>query len=52
MYTLLYSKGITSKNVLHSTWTSTQHCVPAWMEVGLEGKGSMYTYSSVPSLFT
>ena len=31
MYTLLYSKWITKKDLLYSTWNSTQSYVPAWM---------------------
>ena len=34
MYTLLYSKWITSKDLLYSTGNSTQCCVPAWMGAG------------------
>ena len=34
MYTLLYSKWITNKDLLHSTWNSTQCCVPV-----LDGRG-------------
>ena len=30
-YTLLYLKWITNKNLLHSTWNSSQCYVPAWM---------------------
>ena len=35
MYTLLYSKWITNKDLLYSTWNSTQCYVPARMEAGL-----------------
>ena len=31
MYTLLYLKWITNKNLLYSTWNSTQYYVPVWM---------------------
>ena len=31
MYTLLSSKRISNKDLLHSTWNSTQCYVPAWM---------------------
>ena len=31
IYTLLYSKWITNKDRLYSTWNSTQCYVPAWM---------------------
>ena len=38
MYTLLYLKWITNKNLLYSTWNSAQWYMPAWMEVGFEGE--------------
>ena len=31
MYTLLYLQWITNKNLLYSTWNSTQCYVAAWM---------------------
>ena len=31
MYTLLYSKWITNKDLLYSTWNFTQCSMPAWM---------------------
>ena len=31
MYTLLYLKWITNKDLLYSTWNSAQGYVPAWM---------------------
>ena len=31
MYTLLYLKWITNKDLLYSTWNSAQCDVPAWM---------------------
>ena len=31
MYTLLYSKWVTNKKLLYSTWNSTQCYVPTWM---------------------
>ena len=31
MYTLVYLKWITNKNLLYSTWNSAQCYVPAWM---------------------
>ena len=31
MYTLLYLKWITNKDLLYSTWNSAQCCVAAWM---------------------
>ena len=51
MYTLLYSKWITNKDLLYSTQKSTQHYVPAWMGGGLEENGYMYVYDKVPLLF-
>ena len=39
MYTLLYLKWITSKDLLYSTWNSAQCYVPAWIgAVGFEGE--------------
>ena len=38
MYTLLYLKWITHKNLLYSTCNSTQCCVPAWMGGGFGGQ--------------
>ena len=38
MYTLLYSKWITNKDLLCSTWNSTQSYVPEWMEVVFGGE--------------
>ena len=38
MYTLLYSKRITNKDLLFSTWNSTQSYVPEWVEVGFGGE--------------
>ena len=32
MHTLLYSKWITNKGLLYSTWNSTQCYVPVWIE--------------------
>ena len=40
MYTLQYSKWITNKNLLYSTWNSAQCYVPAWMR---RGSGRMDT---------
>ena len=45
VYTLLYLKWITNKNLLHSTWNSAQ-CVmwqPGW-QGSLEENGYMYMY--------
>ena len=38
MYTLLYLKWITNKDLLYSTWNSAQCYVPTWMGVGFGGK--------------
>ena len=44
MYTLLYLKWITNKDLLYSTWNSAQCCVAAWMGVGLGENGYMCMY--------
>ena len=38
MYTLLYSKWITNKDLLHGTGNSAQCYVAAWMGGGFEGR--------------
>ena len=38
MYTLLYLKWITNKNLLYSTWNSAQCYTPAWMGAGIWGR--------------
>ena len=38
MYTLLYSKWITNKDLLYSAWNSTQCYVPAWMRTEFGGE--------------
>ena len=38
IYTLLYSKWKIKKDLLYSTWNSTQCYVPAWIGGGLVGK--------------
>ena len=38
VYTLLYLKWITNKDLLYSTWNSAQCYVPAWMGKGLGGE--------------
>ena len=43
MYTVLHSKWITSKDLLYSTWNSTQCSVPAWVGGGL-GEEWIHTY--------
>ena len=52
MYTLLYLKSITNKDILYSTWNSAQCYVAAWWKGGLGENGYMYMYGWVPSLFT
>ena len=42
MYILLNLKWITNKDLLYSTWNSTQYCVLAWMGGGLGENGCMY----------
>ena len=44
MYTLLYSKWITNKDLLYSTWNSAQLYLAAWMREGLGENGYMYMY--------
>ena len=46
MYTLLYLKWITDKDLLYSTWNSAQCYVAAWMGVGLGENGYMYVWLS------
>ena len=38
MYTLLYLKWITNKNLLYSTWNSAQCYAPAWIGGGFGGE--------------
>ena len=38
MYTLLYLKWITNKDLLYRIWNSTQGYEPAWMGGGLGGE--------------
>ena len=38
MYTLLYLKWITKKNLLYNTWNSAQCYVAAWMGAGFGGE--------------
>ena len=48
MYTLLYSKWITNKDLLYSTGNSAQcYVVPGW-EGSLGENGYMYMYGWVP----
>ena len=39
MYTLLYLKQVTNKDLLWSTWNSAQCYVAAWMGGGFGGEG-------------
>ena len=43
LYTLLYLKWITNKDAVHSTGTSAQHYVAAWMEGEFRG-GRIHVY--------
>ena len=52
MHTLLYLKWITNKDLLYSTWNSTQCYVAASMGVEFGENGYMCMYGSVPLLFT
>ena len=52
MYTLLYLKWITNKDLLYSTWNSAQCYAAAWMGGGWGENGHLYIYGWVPSLFT
>ena len=38
MYRLLYSKWITNKDLLYSTWNATQCFMPAWIGGGFGGE--------------
>ena len=44
MYTLLYLKWITNKDLLYSTWNSTQCYVPAWIGRGFGGEWIHVSY--------
>ena len=44
MYTLLYLKWITNKDLLYSTGNSAQRYVAAWMGGGLGENGYVYMY--------
>ena len=44
MYTLLYLKWMTNKDLLYSTWNSAQCHVAAWMGAGLGENEYMYIY--------
>ena len=51
LYTLLFLKWITNKNLLCSTWNSAQCYAPAWMGRDLGENGQRDMYGWVPSLF-
>ena len=44
MYTLLYLKWKTNKDLLYNTWNSAQCYVAAWMGEGLGETGYLYIY--------
>ena len=45
MYTLLYLKWITNKDLLQSTWKSAQHYIAAWIRGEFGGEWIyVYTY--------
>ena len=52
MYTLLYLKWITNKDLVQSTRNSAQCYVAAWMGEVIGENGSMYMYDQVPLLVT
>jgi len=52
MYTLLFLKRITYKDLLSSLGNSAQCYVAAWMGGELGENGYKYMYGRVPSLFT
>ena len=52
MYTLLYLKWITNKDLQYRPWNFAQSYVAAWMGGRFGGNGYMYMYGWVPSLFT
>ena len=45
MYTLLYLKWVTNKDLQYSMRNSAQCYVAAWMGGEIGGNGSMYMYS-------
>ena len=48
MYTLLYLKWITNKDLLYSTWNSAQCYIVAWMGGSLGENGFMHMYDCSP----
>ena len=47
MYTLLYLKWITNKDLLQSTWTSANWYVAAWMGGKFGGESLQFSHSVV-----
>ena len=45
IYTLLFIKQITNKNLLYSTGNSTQHSVMTYIGKELKKSGNMYMYN-------
>ena len=52
VFTLLYLKLITNKDLLYSTRNSVQCYVAGWMAGKFWEHGYTYMYEGVPSLFT
>ena len=52
MYTLLYLKQVTNKDLLSSTWNSTERYVTAWMEGEFGENEYTCMYGWIRSLFT
>ena len=48
MYTMLYLKWITNKDLLYSTWNSAQCSVAAWMGRGIWGRMDICIYMGEP----
>ena len=44
MYTLLYLKWVTDKDLLYSTWNSAQCYVATWMVLGVWGRKDKCMY--------
>ena len=44
MYSMVYLKWTTSKDLLYSTWNSAGCYVAAWMKLSLGENGYMYMY--------
>ena len=52
IYTLLYRKQITNKDLLYSTGNSTQYSVMTYMEKNLKKSGYMYMYNRFTLLYS